>query len=163
MATKGDISTLDVLSYGGVPWVPLISGFSRSKRTGVVSSDIMTGPTRQRRKFYNTVYDASASFWCETTQQQDFLQIFMRRNQGKYFVCHLSADRPIVEPYVVQVIGTWDETEINAIDSLVSVPIEIISVPDLELDDYLFDLYQTYGDDLYNMLLGITNVTLRLP
>ena len=53
MATKGDISDLDVLMYGGVPLKPLRDSFTRRRTSGVTQSEMEGGLTRQRKKFYN--------------------------------------------------------------------------------------------------------------
>lgn len=163
MALKGDTSDLDVLIFGGEPMIPLVSGFSRSRRTGVIQSSAQGGATRQRKKFYNNVYDANLSFWLESQQQQDFIKMFFERNEGKKFICHLSADRPMVEPYVIQVITTWDDAEVTAVDGLTTFAVEIFSVRDICLDDFLFPMYQCLGSDLYSVLNGMIDIVKKIP
>lgn len=160
---KGDVSNLDVLMYGQKPLIPLISGFARRRRSGVINSEVMAGATRQRKKFYGNAYTAEAVFYLETPQQQDFIKVFFERNEGKTFICHLSADRPIVEPYTVRVISDWEDSEITAIDGKLSVTLEIDSVRCQELDDLLWSFYQCRGDETCGILSGITQAVRRLP
>lgn len=160
---KGDTSDLDTLIYGGKPLVPLVSGFGRKRRSGVVRNSVQAGLSRQRKKFYGNVYEAQATFRMDSPGMQDFLKIFFERNEGKRFICHLSADRPIVEPYVVQVIGEWEDTEVTALDANLNVTLEIVSVREPCLDDYLFTLYQCRGDDLYCIFDNINKSVARLP
>ncbi len=81
MATKGDVSGLDVLMYGGVRMVPLVDSFSRVRRSGVVASDTQGGMTRQRKKFHNQPYLAEVTYRLETPGMQDFIKVFFERNQ----------------------------------------------------------------------------------
>lgn len=162
MATKGDISDLDVLWFGGKPMVPVVSGFSRVRRSGVVQSQAAGGATRQRKKFYGTVYEARVKFYLGTPAQQAYIKQFFERNEGKRFICHLSADRPVVEPYVVQVISEWEDSYVSAVDAELSATIEIFSVrTDPCLDDFLYEMYGCLGDDLYCVLTGITEIVTR--
>lgn len=163
MATKGDVSDLDVLNYGGKPMIPMIQGFRRSRASGVVQSNVQGGLTRQRKKFYNNAYRVTAKFFLETVAQQDYIKVFFERNEGKPFICHCSADRPIVEPYVVQVVSEWDDTYVSQRDGELSVDMEIVSVRSPCLDDFLFDMYQCTGDDLYRWLTGINNIVKSAP
>ena len=148
MATKGDISDLDVLLYGGSPMVPLVEGFNRSRQGGVNRSDVSGGATRQRKKYYGTTHIAQVTFYLDSQRKMDFIQLFINRNEGKKWVCHLAADRPLVEPYVVQTLGDWNHTEVNALAGTVTVQIEIFSARDQALDDIVFPMYQEIGDDL---------------
>lgn len=163
MATKGDISDLDVLVFGGKPVVPLVSGFSRERNDGVNRSNVAGGAGRQRKKYYGTTHSANASFYLQSPQMQDFFQLFINRNMGKRWICHLSADRPIVEPYVVQTLANWNHDEVNAVDGHVTVPLEIFSVRDSCLDDLIFPLYQCYGDELPYFLWLLDTLTDRMP
>ncbi len=158
MGTKGDISTLDVLSYGGKPIVPLVESYSGSRQSGLIQSDVSGGASRQRKKFYNTTYLYSAMFYLETPQQQDFIKMFFNDNEGKKFICHLAADRPIVEPYVVQVVSDWNDSERNAIDGKLSVTIEVFSVRDACLDNLVKGLYSCIGDETAPMVRGISQL-----
>jgi len=164
MATKGDISGLDELLFNGEYLVPMVSGFSRRRRTGIVQSNVQGGVTRQRKKFYNQPYVAQATYDLETDQAQDFIKLFFERNEGKYFIAHLSADRPIVEPYVVQVVSDWEDNYVSQIDGSMTVTLEIISVRDTALDDYLFTMYQSlgelsqYNDELKQVVLAMPEV-----
>lgn len=146
---KGDVSDLDVLMFGGKPLIPLVSGFSRKRRSGVVRNTVQAGLSRQRKKFYGTVYEAQATFYLPTRATQDFIKTFFARNEGKRFICNLSADRPIVEPYVVQVIGDWEDANVTALDATMNVTLEIVSVRCQGLDDLLFTMYQCQGEDMY--------------
>lgn len=146
MATSGDISGLDVLAFSGKPMVPRIA-MGRARVLGVIDSSANGGLTRQRKKYYNNPYIASAIFDLGTPAKQDFIETFFSRNEGKKFICYLMADRPIVEPYVVQVLGEWRTSGINAISSDLELTLEIVSVRCPELDEYLFNMYQCQGDD----------------
>jgi hypothetical protein len=149
MATKGDISDLDHLIYGGKPIVPQVAvgGYSRTKNSGVVRSDTTGGATRQRKKYFGNVHVADVVFYFDTPSQQDFIEMFVERNEGKKWVCNLMADRPIVEPYVVQTVSEWSYSDINAQESTMSITLEIFSVREPVLDDFMFTLYGTIGDD----------------
>ena len=148
MATKGDVSTLDILQYGGKPLVPLVSGFSRYRRSGIVQSEVTGGRTRQRKKFYGNPYVAEATFRLPHPMMQDFIKSFFTRNEGKSFICNLSADRPIVEPYVVRVISDWQDNYVSALDADITVTLEIDSVRCNELDDFLYIMYACQGCDI---------------
>ena len=161
MATKGDISTLDVLMYGNKPMVPLMSGYSRYKSDGVVRDTVSGGATRQRVKFYGTTHTADVSFRCETFAQRDFFNMFTERNRGRYFVCHLTADRPLIEPYVVQALDNWKESAFDN-GSVFSTTLEIISVRDTQLDTLMFPLYYTYGDRIM-YALSLYDLTKGMP
>lgn len=165
MATKGDISDLKVLMFGGKPMVPqvAIGGFSRTKNTGVVNSDTSGGATRQRKKYFGNVHVAEVTFYLETAQQQDYMELFVNQNEGKRFICYLAADRPIVEPYVVQVISQYQYADINAKDSGVSMTMEIFSVRDTYLDEFLLDMYPALGSDFYPWLLGLHDIVELMP
>lgn len=160
---KGDVTGLDTLQYGGKPMIPLTSGFSRSRRSGIRQNEVVAGVTRQRKKFYGNAYVAEATFYLNTPQQQDFLKLFFERNEGKTFICHLSADRPIVEPYTVRVISDWEDSSVSAVNGTLTVTLEIDSVRCPELDNFLWTMYNCRGDDTYGILSGITRMTRLLP
>ena len=148
MATKGDISDLETLVYGGKPVVPLVEGFTRTRQGGVVRSDVSGGASRQRKKYYGTTHLAQATFYLRSPAMQDYIQMFINANEGKRWICHLSADRPLVEPYVVQALTDWNHVEVNALRGTVTVQLEIFSARDQALDDIIFPMYQEIGDDL---------------
>lgn len=163
MATKGDISDLDELFFGGKPIVPLVSGFSRTRRSGVIRSDVTGGSIRQRKKFFNMPHIADVSFYLRSAAAQDFIQAFINRNEGKKFICHLSADRPIVEPYVVQALGDWRHVEVNALNGTVSCQFEIFSTSELVLDQFSYDYYSHMGDDMYGIITGLSEIVEKMP
>lgn len=152
MATKGDISDLETLVYGGKPVVPLVEGFTRTRQGGVVRSDVSGGASRQRKKYYGTTHLAQATFYLRSPAMQDYIQMFINANEGKRWVCHLSADRPLVEPYVVQALTDWNHVEVNALRGTVTVQLEIFSARDECLDGIVYPLYQCIGDDLCEYL-----------
>tara|TARA_R110002020_G_scaffold67718_4_gene177636 strand:- start:6726 stop:7208 length:483 start_codon:yes stop_codon:yes gene_type:complete len=160
MATKGDISDLDVLSYGGVNIVPQLSGYSHSQISGAVSSSVAGGTTRQRKKYFNQPHRAAASFFFDNVAMQDYAYYFFNKNEGKYFICHLMADRPIVEPYVVQVIGSASKDYSSQHDGLISVELEIVSARDKCLDDWII-IASCYGKP--NMPCDVHQVIMELP
>lgn len=165
MATKGDISDLDVLQFGGKPIVPQVGqgGFERVRNSGVVRSDVAGGASRQRKKYFNNTHIAEVVFYLETAQEQDFMELFVTRNEGKKFICHLAADRPLVEPYVVQFDSQVRYSDVDAKDSIASATLEIFSVRDQVLDDYLFEMYQIIGGDLGGYLLGFKDIVMSMP
>jgi hypothetical protein len=163
MATKGDISGLDVFMYGGVPLVPLVDSFTRVRKVGTITSDTQGGLSRQRKKFYNQPYLADVTYRLENVYMQDFMKVFFERNEGKKFVAYLSADRPITEPYVVQVVGEWSDPFSSAVDGDVTFTLEIQSVRDQDLDDYLFLMYQQYGDDFTEYWDGLKYIVKAMP
>jgi len=163
MATKGDISGLDELIFGGEPLIPLVDSFSRRRKTGIVQSNVEGGLTRQRKKFYNQPYLADVTYRLETEQAQDFIKLFFERNEGKRFVAHLRADRPILEPYVVQVVSDWNDSYASAVDGDLVVTLEIVSVRNTALDDYLFVMYQALGSDFYDYNLGLKYIVEAMP
>lgn len=152
MATKGDISDLQVLQYGGVPMVPLVEGFTRTRQSGVVRSDVAGGASRQRKKYYGTTHLAQATFYLRSPAQMDFIQLFINANEGKRWICHLAADRPLVEPYVVQNLTDWNHVEVNALKGTVTVQLEIFSARDECLDEFLGIVYPCIGDDICEWL-----------
>ena len=163
MATKGDISDLDVLKFGGKNMIPVVSGFSRVRVSGIVQSDVSGGTTVQRKKYYNMPYVCGASFYLDDEFMQDFIKTFFSRNEGKYFICYMKADRPIIEPYVVQVISEWEDSYVSAVDGSLTVTLEVVSVRDLDLDDFLYNVYSEVGSDLYNWLLGYKSIVNAIP
>lgn len=165
MATKGDISTLDVLQFGGKPIVPQVAqgGYEITKKSGVIRSDATGGASRQRKKYFGNTYMAQVTFYLETTQQQDFMRLFVDRNEGEKFICHLVADRPIVEPYVVQFADEVSFSEVTAKDSIASTTLEIFSARDKALDETLYYFYNLYGDDFSPVLLSFRQIVEAMP
>ena len=49
---------------------------------------------------------------------------------------------------MVQTLGDWNHTEVNALAGTVTVQIEIFSARDQALDDVVFPMYQELGDDM---------------
>lgn len=163
MATKGDISDLNVLFYGGQPMVPLVEGFTRSRQSGVVRSDVAGGASRQRKKYFGTTHIASATFYLRSPAQMDYIQLFINNNEGKRWICHLAADRPLVEPYVVQALTDWNHVEVNALRGTVTVQLEIFSARDECLDETLGVLYPCIGDDICEYLTSFGTMTEGWP
>lgn len=165
MATSGDISGLDVLMFGGKPMVPQVAqgGFSRRRQSGVVNSDVAGGASRQRKKYFGGTHIAEVTFYLETAQQQDYMELFVTRNEGKKFICHLQADRPIVEPYVVQILGDVQYSEVTAKDSVASMTLEVFSVRDPAMDEFLYETYPVLGDQLHSTLRGLHEVVEAIP
>lgn len=149
MATKGDISDLDVLEYGGKPIIPQVAqgGYSRTRQSGVVFTNASGGSSRQRKKYYGGTHIIEVNFYLEDAQMQDFMEMFIVRNEGKRFVCHLAADRPLIEPYVVQIISEVNFNDVDAKDSIASMTLEVFPARDQVLDDYLYENYKTYGSN----------------
>lgn len=164
MATKGDISDLEVLKFGGKPIVPQVAqgGFERTRNSGVVFSNTGGGASRQRKKYFNNTHIAEVTFYLETAQQQDYMELFTVMNEGKKFICYLSADRPVVEPYVVQIISDVNFSDTNAKDSLVSMTLEIFPARDPVLDEFLYDFYQNFSD-LNSYLNGFEQIVRNMP
>lgn len=165
MATKGDLTGLDVLTFGGQPLVPSVAvgGFGRYKKSGVVRSNNSGGASRQRRKYFGTTHIANVTFYLETAAHQDFFEMFVERNQGKRFICHLQADRPIVEPYVVQITSEVQFSEVNAISSQASMEMEIYSVRDREVDDLMFTLYSSIGVEAMALFVYLHDIVELMP
>lgn len=162
MATKGDVSDLDILQFGGAPLVPRSSA-SRKRKTGLVQSDVVGGLTRQRKKYFNQPYEMECEFYLEDVFMQDYLKSFFEKNEGRKFICHLAADRPIVEPYVVQVISDWQDADVTSIYATLTVTLEIYPARDAELDELLIDLYPVVGSDIYNWLNGFNEIVEAMP
>lgn len=164
MATKGDITGLPVLMFGGKPLVPqvAIGGFSRHRQSGIVVSNAAGGAGRVRKKYHGGTHMAEVTFYLETPQQQDYLELFFSRNEGTRFICHLAADRPIVEPYVVQVVSDVNYSDVNAKDSVASMTMEIFSARDADLDEFLIEMYPVV-DDLYGVLTGFRAIVEEMP
>ena len=163
MATKGDVSDLDTLIFGGKPLVPLVSGFNRFRRSGVIRSKVSGGSTRQRKKNFNMPHIAEVTFYLRSPASQDYIQTFINRNEGKKFICHLSADRPIVEPYVVQAISDWQHIEVNVVTGTVTCQLEIFSTREECLDNFTYEFYQCMGDDLYCIITGMSDIVKKMP
>jgi hypothetical protein len=163
MATKGDITDLAVLEYNGAPLVPLVSGFTRTRHSGVVRSKAAGGSMRQRKKYYNMPHVADVSFYLGDPALQDFIQLFIGQNEGKKFICYLAADRPVVEPYVVQAIDEWHHSDVNAITGIVHCQFEIFSVRDVCLDEFLASIYPCVGENLYCLLTGMDEIVKEMP
>lgn len=165
MAISGDITGLDVLQFGGKPIVPqvAIGGFERTRKSGVVYSDSPGGASRQRKKYYGTTHVAEVTFYLETAQQQDYMELFVNNNEGKKFICHLAADRPLVEPYVVQMLNDVKFSSVNAKDAVATVTLEIFSSRDKTLDDFLYLQYQYLGSNFYPWLIGYREIVEAMP
>ena len=67
---------------------------------------------------------------------QDYARWFFNKNEGDYFVCHLAVDRPIVEPYVVQVIGETSFDYTSQADGSASMQFEVVQARDECLDGW---------------------------
>lgn len=147
MATKGDISDLDHFQMNGKYFIPRVNMTSK-KVSGVVQSDSVGGTTRQRKKWFNTPYVQNVEFYFDNMYERDFARVFFERNEGKYFIGYTNAERPIVEPYVMQFVGEWNETKITGVYSTLKIDIEVVSARDPALDDSLFYVYQSFGDDV---------------
>lgn len=163
MATKGDISGLDVLAYGGVPKIPVMSGFTLAKRSGVVQSSSPGGMTRQRKKYYGNTYIAEAKFIFKSLAEQDYMRAFFQVNEGKKFICHLRADRPVIEPHVVQLLSEWPEGLISRKASSVTVTLEITRARCDSLDVFLNAMYSCHGDDICQVLTLSSDGVVSLP
>lgn len=163
MATKGDISGLDTLQFGGVPKIPMLQGITKAKRSGVRQSNAQGGLTRQRKKFYGNPWVADATFMLKTLPEIDYFTMFGERNEGKKFICYMRADRPIIEPYVVQVISEWPDTLIARKSARATVTMEIYPARDPCLDEFIFPMYECSGNDLYCILDGIIEVAKGAP
>lgn len=163
MATKGDISGLDVLVYGGVPMIPVMSGFTLATRSGVVQSNSPGGMTRQRKKYYGNSYVAEAKFIFKSLAEQDFMRSFFQSNEGKKFICHLRADRPVIEPHVVQLLSEWPESLISRKSSSITVTLEITRARCPSLDDFLKVMYGCNGDDVCKILNLSIDGVVSLP
>ncbi|HFU0228944.1 TPA: hypothetical protein ACGTRQ_003542 [Vibrio parahaemolyticus] len=163
MATKGDVSGLDVLMFGGEPLIPMLSGLRTSRRSGVVQSESSGGMVRQRKKYYGNSYVAEATFMLKNLMAQDYMKSFSRKNEGKKFICYLRADRPLIEPYVVQVTSEWPDQLVSKKSASVTVTLEIDSVNCSKLDDILMALYQCLGNDTAEVLELANNGVLSLP
>jgi len=165
MATKGDISGLDTLKFGSEYLIPQVAqgGYERYRKSGVVRSEAAGGATRQRKKYFGNTHVAEVTFYLETAQHQDFMEMFINRNEGKRFICHLSADRPVVEPYVVQIISECNFSDVDAKDAIVSMTLEIFSARDPVLDNYIFEMYSLYGANYSGTLLGYREIVEAMP
>lgn len=162
MATKGDISGLPVLQFGGVPLVPQVRGYSRRNGINTVQSDVAGGATRQRKKRFGSTHRVTATFYGDTALV-DYLQLFFYDNEGAKFICHLQADRPIVEPYVVQVVSGWDQPSATAVDGEFRVTMEVFPARDKCLDEFLRVAYPCMGSDLCAILRGYGEIVRRMP
>lgn len=163
MATKGDISTLDELKFGGEYFIPLLSSFSGSRNSGLIQTSAQGGASRQRKKYYGTTYSYEAKFFLDNQAMQDYFKIFFERNEGKKFICHVAADRPIVEPYVVQVTSDWQDDYRSMVDGLLSVTLEVFSVRYPALDETLFELYTSEGDNTTKVITLFNGFVEKMP
>lgn len=147
MAIKGDITGLEVLEYGGAPLVPLNNGYSRGPKSGVIQSDISGGLTKQNKRYYNQPYVVQASFYLGSPALVDFLNVFVNRNEGKKFICHLAADYAYVEPHVVQVISDWQQSDVDYFSSTVTLTLEVVSGRIACYDNFIYDFNKCVGDE----------------
>lgn len=158
MGLKGDTTGLNVLLFGGKPMIPLIKGNSRRMISGVVSSRFQGGATRQRVKYYNNNHIMEATFYLESPTQQAFMKLFENRNQGKHFICYLSADSADVEPYVVQVVSDWNYTENTIKDAYLNVTLEITPSRSFCYDNFIYDMSVCTGSSLGCILLEMKSL-----
>ena len=159
MATSGDISGLDTLSYGGSPLIPIVDGYTHAHKNGVVSSSVAGGTTRQRKKYFGQPHSANVSFYFDHPSAQDYAMWFFNKNEGKYFICHLAVDRPIVEPYVVQVIGEVSFDRTSQADGMASMQFEVVQARDECMDEWI-DLSSCYNG---NMACDVSQVIEAWP
>ena len=75
----------------------------------------------------------------------------------------MSADRPIVEPYVVQAVGEWQHPEVNAIEGTVTCQFEIFSTKETILDEFLQAEYTVNGDDTTLVILEYPKIVEKMP
>ena len=90
------------------------------------------------------------------------MELFTVMNEGKRFICHLVADRPLVEPYVVQITSEVNYSEINAKESIATMTLEIFPARDPVLDEWLYDFYQNFSD-LNSYLNGFKQIVKAIP
>lgn len=162
MATKGDVSDLEVLMFGGKPFIPLQNTYSVTNPNGVIQTQLSGGASRQRKKFYNGTYIIPVTYELDQAGL-DFMQLFFGRNEGKKFIAHLAADRPIVEPYVVQVVGDWSYPDYVGFRGQLSVEYEVYSARDKCLDDLLSQLYPCMGSAVAYISCGYKRIVERMP
>ena len=147
MATIGDISGLETLQYDNVPLEPLTEGFVRRRKSGVIASGGDSGASVLRRKFFNTVHVLGVTYYLESRPQQDYIQAFINVTEGQKFIAYLTADRPILEPYVVQAVTDWEHSEVTYVDAKVSVTLEVFSTRNFATDQAIMNAYAIDGDD----------------
>ena len=93
----------------------------------------------------------------------DYIRLFINNNEGKRWICHLSADRPLVEPYVVQALTDWNHVEVNALRGTVTVQLEIFSARNPCADEFLSAVYPCIGDDICEYLELFGTITEGWP
>lgn len=152
MGLKGDITGLEVLQFK-TPLIPRANSYGGTRKSGVVTSNMGFGASRQRRKYRGNIGEYQAVFLLETPMQIDYFRGFINRNEGRKFICHLSYDRPCVEPYVVQVVSDWDESDITAISMEVSVTLQVYGTRNKCLDEFLAFMYSCLGGDFIDAML----------
>lgn len=162
MALKGDTSGLDTLHFGE-PIIPRANSFTGNRKNTVVTSSSTFGFSKQRRKYKGNVGLYNAVFLLDTPAMIDYFRVFIERNIGKKFICHLSYDRPCVEPYVVQAVSDYVESDITSQFLEVSVTLEIYGTRAECLDVWLFDHYTCLGNDFYQTLYLSDKAIKKLP
>lgn len=162
MATNGDISDLDTLLFGGKPLIPLRPSYRLTNPNGVIQTQIAGGASRQRKKFFNGTYLVSSTYELDEFAL-DWIQVFFQKNEGKKFIAHLAADRPIVEPYVVQVVSEWQFPDYSGFRGQLTVEYEVFQARNQCLDNFLYEVYPCWGSDIGCVLSGFGEIVERMP
>jgi len=151
------------LMFNGEPLVPRISGFTKSKKSGVIQNEANAGTRRQRKKYFDTTHDVNASFYLGSPEILDYMLSFIDTNEGEVFICHLATDRPEIEPSMVQAVSEWEFTEINTIESIVSCELEVFTTKILVFDQFLNAEYAALGGDIHRALVGLGEIIEAIP
>ncbi len=154
---------MEILEFEGEPIIPQVLGFSRVRKSGVIQNEASAGTRRQRKKFFNMPHEAEVSFYLGSPAMIDYMQTFINLTEGDEFICYLAADRPIIEPYLVQAVSEWSFPEVNALESTVTCVLEILTERETFLDQFLSDFYTTRGEDTTDILLGLTEIVEAMP
>ncbi len=154
---------METLIFNNEPLVPLVSGFTRSRNSGVIQNEANAGTRRQRKKYFDSPHLASVSFYLDSPELVDYFTTFIRDNEGEMFNCYLAADRPIVETYLVQAISEWQFTTVDRETTIVSCQLEISSFKIPVLDHFLNAMYSTRGEDVYEIVKRLVEIVEVMP
>ena len=124
MALIGDTSDLERFQYAGKYILPEKGSYSVTAKSGAVYSEVNGGMTKQQLQFLNQPYYVSVTYIALDQFKIDYINNFLKRNDGQKFVTQLMIESGHIEEYVVQVVGDTDSS-MTGFNGSISLTLEV--------------------------------------
>ena len=124
MALIGDTSDLERFQYAGKYILPEKGSYSVRAKSGAVYSEVNGGMTKQQLQFLNQPYYVSVTYIALDQFKIDYINNFLKRNDGQKFVTQLMIESGHIEEYVVQVVGDTDSS-MTGFNGSISLTLEV--------------------------------------